>query len=134
MPLTFLKNEKGVFKNISASSGVNDHKGWWNSIIAGDFDKDGKMDYIVGNMGLNSFYRASATQPVRVYGGDFDKNGIYDMIPSIYLPDKEGSMKEFPAETRDDLLKQITAMRKKFPDYTTYADATMDQVLTPEER
>jgi hypothetical protein len=85
-------------------------------------------------MGLNSFYRASATQPVRVYGGDFDHNGIYDMIPSIYLPDDEGKMKEFPAETRDDLLKQMTAMRKKFPDYKTYAEATMDQVLTPEEQ
>jgi hypothetical protein len=134
MPVTFLKNEKGVFKNISASSGINDHKGWWNSIIAGDFDKDGKMDYIIGNMGTNSFYRASATQPVRVYGGDFDKNGIYDMIPSTYLPDQDGKVREFPAETRDDLLKQITAMRKKFPDYKSFAVATMDQVLTPEER
>jgi len=134
MPVTFLKNEKGIFRNITASTGISDHKGWWNSIIAGDFDKDGKMDYIVGNMGLNSFYRASAEQPVRVYGGDFDKNGIYDLIPSIYLPDKDGKMQEFPAESRDDLLRQITAMRKKFPDYKSYAVATMDQVLTPEER
>jgi ASPIC and UnbV/FG-GAP-like repeat len=134
MPVTFLKNDKGVFKNISASSGINDHKGWWNSIIAGDFDKDGKMDYIVGNTGTNSFYRASATYPVRVYGGDFDKNGIYDMIPSTYLTDQDGKMQEVPAETRDDLLKQITAMRKKFPDYKSYAVATMDEVLTAEER
>ena len=77
---------------------------------------------------------ASATQPVRIYGGDFDKNGIYDMIPSTYLPDQDGEMREVPAETRDDLLKQITAMRKKFPDYKSYAVATMEDVLTPEER
>jgi len=134
MPVTFLKNEKGVFKNVTASSGIGDHKGWWNSIIAGDFDKDGRMDYIVGNLGMNSFYRADADHPVRVYGGDFDNNGIYDMIPSLYLPDQKGKLKEFPAESRDDLLKQITAMRKKFPDYKSYAVATMDKVLTPEER
>jgi hypothetical protein len=134
MPVTFLKNEKGVFRNISASSGVNDHKGWWNSIIAGDFDKDGRIDYIVGNLGMNSFYRADADHPARVYGGDFDNNGIYDMIPSVYLPDQGGTMREFPAESRDDLLRQINSMRKKFPDYKSYAVATMDQVLTPEER
>jgi hypothetical protein len=134
MPVTFLKNEKGVFRNISSGSGVNDHKGWWNSIIAGDFDKDGRMDYIVGNLGMNSFYRADADHPARAYGGDFDNNGIYDMIPSLYLPDQSGKLQEFPAESRDDLLRQLTSMRKKFPDYKSYAVATMDQVLTPAER
>ncbi len=134
MPVTFLKNEKGVFKNVTASTGIGDHKGWWNSIVSGDFDQDGRTDYIVGNLGMNSFYRADADHPVRVYGGDFDNNGIYDMIPSLYLPDQKGKLEEFPAESRDDLLKQITAMRKKFPDYKSYAVATMDKVLTPEER
>jgi hypothetical protein len=134
MPVTFLKNEKGVFTNVTAATGIGDHLGWWNSIVAGDFDNDGDIDYIVGNRGENSFYRASARYPVRAYAGDFDKNGIYDMIPSLYLPDREGKMKEYPAESRDDLLRQMTAMRKKFPDYKTYAVATMNEVLTPEER
>lgn len=134
MPVTFLKNEKGIFTNVTASSGISDHTGWWNSLVAGDFDNDGDMDYIVGNMGQNSFYKASPLYPARVYAGDFDKNGIYDMIPSLYLPDRDGMMKEFPAESRDDLLRQMTSMRKKFPDYKTYAVATMDQVLSPEER
>ncbi len=56
------------------------------------------------------------------------------MIPSLYLPDAEGNKKEFPAQGRDDLLKQINAMRKKFPSYKSYAVATMDQVLTEPER
>jgi hypothetical protein len=133
MPVTFLHNEKGIFRKITGT-GVEDHKGWWNSIVAGDFDKDGDIDYIVGNMGQNSFYKASEKYPVRIYGGDFDKNGIYDMIPSLYLPDRDGTMKEFPGESRDDLLRQITLMRKKFPDYKSYAVATMDEVLKPEER
>jgi len=134
MPVTFLKNDKGAFKNVTQLSGLSDQKGWWNSIVAGDFDKDGDIDYIVGNLGLNSYYRASEQYPVRVYGKDFDNNGIYDMIISSYLPDKDGVKREFPAQTRDDLIRQVNAMRKKFPDYKSYAVATMDQVLTPDER
>jgi hypothetical protein len=134
MPVTFLRNEKGVFKNITKESGVGDQTGWWNSIAAGDFDNDGDIDYIVGNLGQNSFYRASEEYPVRIYGKDFDNNGIYDMMTSLYLPDSEGVIREFPAETRDDLLKQMTSMRKRFPSYRSYAKATMDEVLTAEER
>jgi len=134
MPVTFLKNEKGVFKNNTTASGLKGKTGWWNSIAAGDFDNDGDIDYIVGNLGQNSFYRASERYPVRAYGKDFDKNGIYDMIPSLYLPDVQGRQKEFPAQTRDDLLKQVNALRMRFPDYHSFALATMDQVLTPEQR
>jgi hypothetical protein len=134
MPVTFLKNDKGIFKNVTDLSGIQNQTGWWNSIAAGDFDNDGKMDYIVGNLGQNSFYRASQEYPASVYGGDFDKNGIYDMMLSLYLPDVNGKKKEFPAQTRDDLLKQINAMRKKFPTYKSYATATMNEVLTTDER
>lgn len=134
MAPTFLKNQKGVFVNVTAATGVGNEKGWWNSIIAADIDNDGDMDYIVGNLGQNSFYRASKEYPARVYGKDFDNNGIYDMIPSLYLPDSDGVKREFPAETRDDLLKQMTSMRRKFPSYRLYAKATMDIVLTEEER
>ncbi|WP_431214808.1 FG-GAP repeat domain-containing protein [Puia sp. P3] len=134
MPVTVFHNEKGVFQNVTSGTGVSDHKGWWNSIVAGDFDKDGDIDYIVGNMGENSFYKASMSYPVRAYAGDFDKNGIYDMVPSLYLPDREGKLKEYPAESRDDMLRQINALRKKFPDYKSYAVATMDDVLGATER
>ncbi|HLX91674.1 MAG TPA: VCBS repeat-containing protein, partial [Puia sp.] len=106
MPITFLHNDKGKFSNITPSTGIAGHTGWWNTIVAGDFDNDGDIDYIVGNLGRNSFYRASEAYPVRVYGKDFDNNGVYDMITSLYLPDKDGEKKEFPSESRDDLLKQ----------------------------
>jgi len=134
MPITFLKNDKGVFKNVTSSSGISNQTGWWNSIVAGDFDNDGDIDFVVGNLGQNSYYRASEQYPVRVYGKDFDNNGIFDMIPSMYLPDTNGEKQEFPVQGRDDLLKQINAMRKKFPTYKSYARANMDVVLTEAER
>jgi hypothetical protein len=136
MPITFLKNDKGVFKNVTASSGISKLTGWWNTIAAGDFDNDGDIDYIVGNLGENSFYKASEKYPVCITAKDFDNNGSYDAIPSLYLPvtleDKE--KKEFPSHTRDDLVKQIIGMRSRFQNYKTYARATMDQVLTEEQR
>ena len=134
MPLTFLRNDKGVFRNVTAETGVAKQTGWWNSVVAGDFDNDGDIDYVVGNLGQNSFYRASAQYPVRVYGKDFDNNGIYDMMTSLYLPDSDGVIREFPAETRDDLLKQMNSMRRKFPSYRSYALATMDKVLPDSDR
>ena len=134
MSLAFLKNDHGNFINVTPQTGVGKIYGWWNSITAGDFDHDGDMDYIVGNLGKNSFFRGNKEYPVHAYAKDFDNNGIFDLIPSVYLPDVEGNKKEFPANGRDDLLKQINAMRKKFPSYKKYAVAGMDQVLTEAER
>ncbi len=37
MPITFLKNEGGKFKNVTSGSGISDKTGWWNSIVGGDF-------------------------------------------------------------------------------------------------
>jgi len=134
MPVTFLQNDHGIFHNITAGTGIAGHLGWYNSIAAGDFDNDGDIDYIVGNLGENSFFRASPDHPVRAYAKDFDNNGIYDMITSYYLPDSTGEVKEYPVDMRDDLLKQVNAMRKRFPTYRSYAVATMDEVLTKKER
>ncbi|HVM89365.1 MAG TPA: VCBS repeat-containing protein [Puia sp.] len=134
MPVTFLQNDKGIFKKVANNDSVSNRKGWWNSIASCDFNNDGKMDYVVGNTGQNSFYRASPKYPLRIYANDFDSNGIYDIIPSIYLPDQDGNMNEFPAPSRDELLGQVNAMRKKFPSYHSYAVATMDDVLPEKNR
>jgi enediyne biosynthesis protein E4 len=133
MPVTFLKNNHGKFENVTTASGVSDQQGLWSSILPGDFDNDGDMDYIAANLGLNSFYRASREHPARLYAKDFDNNGSYDAIPSLYLPDETGRKYEFTAQTRDDLVKQMIGMRSKFQNYKTYAIATFDKILSPEE-
>lgn len=135
MPVTFLKNEIGVFKNVTANSGISNVKGWWNSITAGDFDNDGDIDYIIGNLGLNSFYRADDQHPVSIYAADFDNNGSYDAFPSIWLPasQKDTTKKEFPVQTRDDAVKQMIGLRSKFQNYKSYAIATIDEVLTKDQ-
>ncbi|HTE09947.1 MAG TPA: VCBS repeat-containing protein, partial [Chitinophagaceae bacterium] len=77
MPISFFKNDKGIFRNVTQQSGLATQTGWWNTIAPGDFDNDGDIDYIVGNLGRNSQYRASDQFPVSIYAKDFDNNGSY---------------------------------------------------------
>ncbi|CAN5769728.1 VCBS repeat-containing protein [soil metagenome] len=135
MPITFIKNDHGAFKNVTSSSGIENKIGWWTSILSGDFDNDGDIDYIAGNLGLNSFFRGNEKYPVSIYAKDFDNNGSYDAIPTQYLPfsQEDTTRKEFPVHTRDDMVKQMIGFRSKFQNYISYAEATFDQMFTPEE-
>ena len=134
MPVTFLKNVNGKFKNVTSASGISDKTGWWNSIAAGDFRHTGRTDYIVGNVGLNTLYKASDQYPVYITAKDFDNNGRYIAIPSLFLPDQHGVKKEFPAHGRDDIAKQLPGIKKKFATYKPFALATMDEMLTAAQR
>jgi hypothetical protein len=134
MPVTFLKNDHGVFRNVTSKTGVDGKFGWWNTIAAGDFTHSGRIDYIVGNTGLNTFYKGTDKYPVYITAKDFDHNGSYDAFPSVFLKDRDGNLQEFPAQTRDDIVKQMIGMRVKFQNYKSFAVATMDSVITPEMR
>jgi len=133
MPITILKNTKGKFINITAGTGIENKLGWWNSITAGDFRHTGRMDYIVGNVGKNSLMKANEQYPVYITAKNFDKSG-YSAVPSIYLKDEKGVLKEFPVAGRDDMAKQMISMKKKFTNYKSYATATLEEVLSPEQR
>ncbi len=135
MPVTFLKNNKGVFSKLAGTEMITDKKGWWTSIMPGDFDNDGDMDYVAGNLGLNTFYKASEKHPVSIYAGDFDKNGSYDAIPTLFLPtsQEDTQRREYPAQVRDDLAKQMISFRVKYQNYTSFATATFSDMFKPEE-
>jgi hypothetical protein len=135
MPLTLLMNENGVFKNVTSGSGISSEVGWWNTIASGDFDHDGDMDYMAGNLGLNSYYKASVRYPVSIYSSDFDNNGSYDAFTSIYLTSsqQDTTVREFPAAGRDDIIKQMISMRSKYQNYKTLANATMDKLFPKEQ-
>lgn len=134
MPLTLFKNSKGVFVRAE-NSGLEKFSGCWNSITAGDFDNDGDMDYVAGNLGLNSLLRASDARPIGLYAKDFDSNGSFDVIPTVFYREKEnGNYLEYPYHVRDDMVKQLIGTRAKAPNYKTYAGMRIDQFLTAEER
>ena len=130
MPPTFFKNEHGKLVNVTALTGIENEKGWWNSIVAGDFDNDGDIDYIVGNLGENSFLQASNQYPVNIYAKDFDNSGRVSAIITLYLKDRQGNKKEFPAATRDDVLMQLPFLKKKFFTYKSFAAADIHDIFS----
>ena len=134
MPLTFLRNIDGKFKNITAASGIDNKVGWWNSIVAGDFRHTGRTDYIVGNTGMNTLYKPTDQYPIYCTANDFNNNGAYEAIPSLFLKDQKGELKEFPANGRDDIIERIPALKKRFDNYKKFAEATMDDIFPADKR
>lgn len=103
-------------------------EGWWNCIKAGDFDGDGDQDMIVGNLGLNSQIKASSNEPMQIYVKDFDQNGQIDPVITYYLGGKS-----YPMLSRDDLIQQLPALKRKYVHYRDYADQTIGDIFSPDE-
>jgi len=135
MPLTFLQNEGGKFKAVKQQneSAANSH-GWWFSLAEGDFDGDGDMDYLAGNLGLNSRWKATPEQPLEVWAKDFDKDGSLDAVMGFYQENEVGQPTLYPIASRDALINKMNKMRKRFPTYLSYAQATFAEVITPKEQ
>jgi hypothetical protein len=102
--------------------------GWWNSFELFDADRDGDMDMIAGNWGLNSQIKANAKEPVEMIWKDFDSNGSIDPFLCCYIQGRS-----YPYVSRDELLDQVYPMRKKFTSYKSYADAAMQDVFDETE-
>ncbi len=129
MPLTVFGPANGALTDQTSAYFDKNYRGWWNKLLVGDFNGDGKPDLVVGNQGLNSQCKASEQEPAELYYKDFDDNGSVDPIFCFYVQGKT-----YPFVFRDELLDQLSVMRARFPDYASYADVTLDKLFTEEER
>lgn len=125
MPITFLENEKGTFVNKTEDFGLEKSTGWWNTIIADDFDGDGDMDFVAGNLGLNYKYKASDDESFDIYADDFDNNKSTDIVLGYY---NEGI--QYPVRGRQCSSQQIPAIEIKFKDYNSFAKADLADVYS----
>ena len=132
MPVTFLKNTGATFTPVE--TGMENQVGWWNSLVAGDFDNDGDIDYIAGNIGLNTNYTASPKEPLTIYAKDWDNNGLLDPMVFCYMKAADGSMKPYPMTNKDDLAAQMISTRKKYPTYKAYGAASMDDMWSAKDK
>ncbi|WP_461051948.1 VCBS repeat-containing protein [Spirosoma arcticum] len=130
MPITLLKNTAGKFTIESLKTGTDQPlSGWWNSLTGADFDLDGDIDYLAGNLGLNTRYRVSEKEPLQVYAKDFDGNGQIDPILTQYL---QGGQHIVPI--RDVLNDQMpTFSRKRFTNFQAYADKSLNDAFTSDD-
>jgi enediyne biosynthesis protein E4 len=125
MPVRLFKNENGkAFQDITVTAGISGSEGWWSTVLAADVDNDGDTDFLLGNAGTNLQYHASPKEPLEYIVQDINGDGGPDPIMCYAIQGKS-----YPAHSLDELLEQVTGLRKKFYKYADYADATIKDLM-----
>ena len=128
MQVKIFKNNSGKFTDVTEKYGLNNLDGWWCKIFPADVNNDGNIDFIAGNMGLNTQFKASASQPLIMYAADFNGDGHVDPIMTWYIQNKS-----YPFNSRDEITEQLPEMKKKFLKYSQYANAAINDIFTQEQ-
>ncbi len=127
MPFTILENKGNTFTNVTKNLGLKNTTGWWFSIETADVDKDGDMDFVLGNMGLNFEYKASKERPFQIFYYDFDNNGSEDIVLAKY----EGN-KLYPVRERNRSIQQVPLLAEKFSTFKSFAKADVYEIYGEE--
>ena len=128
MPVRVFRQERGRFVDRTVESGLGGTSGWWNSVAAVDLRGTGRLDLVLGNLGLNSYLRASKSEPARMYVDDFAHNGSLQQLLTFY---KDGV--SYPVAGRDELLRAIPALRSRYPTYASFGASRVEDILSATE-
>ncbi len=120
MPITFFTQFSDGHFEKQIMDGLTDSQGWYYEVKCDDMDGDGDEDLVVGNLGLNYTYRVSAEEPLEIFSYDFDRNGRLDIVLGYY---ENGKL--YPVEERDNTIKQIPAIGRKFDTFEKYGQADL---------
>lgn len=125
--IEFFENQGGKLVLATASYGTEETRGWWNHVSEADIDGDGDMDYLLGNLGLNYKFHASADKPFHVYCNDFDNDGVQDVVLAKKVKD------DFkPIRGRTCSSTQMPFIKQKFTTFESYADADVTEIYGEE--
>jgi len=127
MSITIFSNEGGIFKRKNIPS-LEKTKGWWFSIDQGDFDKDGDIDFVVGNLGLNYKYKTNPQKPFDVYYDDFDHNGKKDIVLGYYNFGKHYPVRGFSCSSQ-----QVPKLKKDIKKYNLFASMEIKDIYGDEK-
>ena len=119
-----------IFKNnghrlSKLSSTLDDYSGIWNVVEAADLDNDGDMDFIFGNQGNNTLYRASQKNPMKMWINDFDNNGTIEQIITRNIDGKD-----YPIHMKKELTEQISFLKKQNLKASEYAHKTVSELFS----
>ncbi len=125
MGIQIFKNEGGHFVKAPNNQLAALH-GWWRTVHPVDLDNDGDIDLVLGNHGENSRFKASGDKPINLYISDFDQNGFIDPIMTFTADNG----KEYPYNLRHNLIEQLKDLKKKYPDFASFKDASIKDILS----
>ena len=124
-PIRFFRNNSGKLIEQTNKVGLGEKFGWFNSISSGDIDNDGDTDFIVGNAGLNTKYKATKADPELLFYGDFYGSGQKNII--------EAKFEQNVCLPRRGLSCSSNAMpmiKEKFPTYHDFAISSVEDIYT----
>lgn len=128
MPVHVFINEHGQFEKDIV---IPNSKGWWTRVEAADLDRDGDPDFVLGNWGLNTKFKASQAKPLSMYVNDFDNNGKSEFILNWYPPlDNQAA----PFAPKPELTAQLPALRKSILKYEDYSAKTYETLFPADIR
>lgn len=119
----FINHQGRLVEDTSPENGFANYRGWWNALEAADVDNDGDMDYIACNLGLNTKYHASPEKPVRIYYGDFEGNGNFNIVEAEFEGDKL-----FPIRGKSCSTRAMPSLGNKFPTFNAFASALLTDI------
>jgi hypothetical protein len=130
MPVRVFRQEGGKFVDRTKEAGLADTNGWWNSVQAMDLRGNGRPDLVLGNLGLNSYLKASRKEPARLYVGDFSHSGSgnVEQILTFY---KKGV--SYPVAGRDEIVRKIPSLRSKYPSYSSFGASRVEDIFPTED-
>ncbi|HEX9219921.1 MAG TPA: VCBS repeat-containing protein [Gemmatimonadaceae bacterium] len=130
MPVRVFHQENGKLVDRTKEAGLSGTNGWWNSVEAVDLRGNGREDLVLGNLGLNSYLRASRTEAARLYINDFSHSGGGNLEQILTFYNNGVS---YPLAGRDELVKTIPSLRSKYPSYKDFGASRIEDIFPAED-
>ena len=128
MPIRFFENTAKGFVENTEEFGLEKEVGWWRSISTSDFDNDGDMDFVVGNIGSNNKFKPSDSKPLHVFCNDFDDNGTLDIVLS-----NSYNNALVPVRGKECSTEQMPFLAEKFKTYDAFSSSNLEEIYTAEK-